>query len=64
MLRKFDKGKSYIFDLSAYMNDLKCSLEVAINLKGKLANKVVEPIGGNLGRIGEELASVNWCKEV
>ena len=64
MLRKFEKGKSYIFDLNSYTEDLKCSLDVAINLKGKLANKVVKPIGGNLGRIGEELVSVNWCKEV
>ena len=63
MLRKFEKGKSYIFDLSAYMEDLKCDLQTAINLKGKLANKLVKPIGGNLGRIGEELVSVNWCKE-
>ena len=64
MLRKFEKGKSYIFDLSAYMEDLECDLQTAINLKGKLANKLVKPIGGNLGRIGEELVSVNWCKEV
>lgn len=64
MLRKFEKGKNYAFDLNAYMDDLKCSLEVAINLKGKLANKLVKPIGGNLGHIGSELVSVNWCKEV
>ena len=64
MLRKFEKGKNYVFDLNAYREDLKCTLEVAINLKGKLANKLVKPIGGNLGRIGSELVSVNWCKEV
>lgn len=64
MLRKFEKGKNYVFDLNAYREDLKCDLQTAIKLKGKLANKVVEPIGGNLGRIGEELVSVNWCKEV
>ena len=64
MLRKFEKGKSYIFDLSAYVEDLNCDLQTAINLKGKLANKLVKPIGGNLGRIEEELVSVNWCKEV
>ena len=64
MLRKFEKGKSYIFDLSAYMEDLECDLQTAINLKGKLANKLVKHTGGNLGRIGDELVSVNWCKEV
>ena len=64
MLRKFEKGKNYVFDLNAYREDLKCDLQTAINLKGKLANKLVKPIGGNLGRIGEELVSVNWCKEV
>ena len=64
MLRKFEKGKDYVFDLNAYMEDLKCDLQTAINLKGKLSNKVVKPIGGNLGCIGDELVSVNWCKEV
>ena len=64
MLRKFEKGKSYVFDLNAYREDLKCDLQTAIKLKGKLANKVVEPIGGNLGRIEEELVIVNWCKEI
>ena len=46
------------------MEDLKCDLQTAINLKGKLSNKVAKPIGGNLGRIGDELVIVNWCKEV
>ena len=64
MLRKFEKGKSYIFDLNAYREDLKCDLQTAIKLKGKLANKLVKPIGGNLGRVGSELVSVNWCKEI
>ena len=64
MLRKFEKGKSYVFDLNAYREDLECDLQTAINLKGKLANKLVKPIGGNLGRIGDELVIVNWCKEV
>ena len=64
MLRKFEKGKSYVFDLNAYMEDLNCDLQTAINLKGKLSNKVVKHTGGNLGRIGDELVIVNWCKEV
>ena len=64
MLRKFEKGKSYVFDLNAYMEDLECDLQTAINLKGKLVNKLVKHTGGNLGRIGDELVIVNWCKEV
>ena len=64
MLRKFEKGKDYVFDLNAYMEDLNCDLQTAINLKGKLSNKVVKHTGGNLGRIGDELVIVNWCKEV
>ena len=64
MLRDFEKGKNYVFDLNAYREDLKCDLQTAIKLKGKLANKLVKPIDGNLGRIEDELVSVNWCKEV
>ena len=64
MLRKFEKGKDYVFDLNAYMEDLECDLQTAIKLNGELANKVVKHTGGNLGRIGDKLISVNWCKEV